>query len=94
MSNFIHRLRHWAKACPEKIALQVDEKRYTYAELPAAASLFKKRIPRTSACFFWRHAKPVYARSFATPICRRKMFETLPSQMVSAFSTVPSAHLT
>ena len=33
MSNFIHRLRHWAKACPEKIALQVDEKRYTYAEL-------------------------------------------------------------
>ena len=33
MSNFIHRLRHWAKACPEKIALQVDDRMYTYAEL-------------------------------------------------------------
>ena len=33
MSNFIHRLHHWAETRPEKIALQVDDRMYTYGEL-------------------------------------------------------------
>ncbi|MDU3215203.1 MAG: hypothetical protein E6672_05075, partial [Negativicoccus succinicivorans] len=48
MSNFIHRLRHWAKACPEKIALQVDEKRYTYAELLHEIDALAANLPFSS----------------------------------------------
>ena len=45
MSNFIHRLHHWAKTRPEKIALQVDDRMYTYGELLHEINTLAAKLP-------------------------------------------------